>query len=67
MEVVGEGKRPESPPARTVPFAQPRADDRALGVVLRDRRVFSGVVELAVDLVRQHDDAIAPGNLGELA
>src|SRR5262249_11163270 len=59
-QISWKEKRAKPPPAGSAPLAEARADDRSLGIELRDRDVAAGVVELRVDLVRQDDEVVLP-------
>ncbi len=65
VQVVRKGEGAQPPAAGAAPFAQPAADDGALRVVAGNGLVRAVIVQLAVDLVAEQNQTVAPGHLGQ--
>ena len=67
VQVVRKGEGAQPPAAGAAPLAQAAADDGALRVVAGDGLMRPLIVQLAVNLVAEQNQTVAPGHLGQRA
>ncbi len=65
LELDGKREQSEPPAACAAPLAQARGDHRPFGIVVRDARGVTLVVQVGVDLVGHHQHLVAAGDVGE--